>query len=71
LTSSAVFAALKDQALEEYLATEDARRSAQISLLSSVAQAYLSLAADRENIRLAAFYFGDTRGFLQINQETL
>jgi multidrug efflux system outer membrane protein len=45
---------LKDQALEEYLATEDARRSAQISLLSSVAQAYLSLAADRENIRLAA-----------------
>lgn len=44
---------LKDQALEEYLATEDARRSAQISLVSSVAQAYLSLAADRENIKLA------------------
>jgi len=45
---------LKDQALEQYFATEDARRSAQISLVSSVAQAYLSLAADRENIRLAA-----------------
>jgi multidrug efflux system outer membrane protein len=45
---------LKDQALEEYLATEDARRSAQISLVSSVAQAYLTLAADRENLKLVA-----------------
>ncbi len=43
---------LKDQALEEYLATEDARRSAQISLVSAVAQAYLTLAADRENLKL-------------------
>ncbi len=45
---------LKDQALEEYLATEDARRSAQISLISAVAQAYLILAADRENLKLAS-----------------
>ncbi|MGD0278264.1 MAG: AdeC/AdeK/OprM family multidrug efflux complex outer membrane factor [Smithella sp.] len=45
---------LKDQALEQYFATEDARRSAQISLVSTVAQAYLSLAADRENKRMAA-----------------
>ena len=45
---------LKDQALEQYLATEDARRSAQISLVSSVAQAYLSLAADRDTLKLAA-----------------
>jgi multidrug efflux system outer membrane protein len=44
---------LKDQALEQYLATEDARRSSQISLVSTVAQAYLSLAADRDNIKLA------------------
>ncbi len=43
---------LKDQALEEYLATEDARRSAQISLVSAVAQAYLTLAADRETLKL-------------------
>jgi multidrug efflux system outer membrane protein len=43
---------LKDQALEEYLASEDARRSAQISLVSAVAQAYLTLAADRENLKL-------------------
>lgn len=44
---------LKDRALQEYLATEQARRSAQILLVSSVAQAYLALAADRENLTLA------------------
>jgi multidrug efflux system outer membrane protein len=43
----------KDQALEEYLATEQARRSAQILLVSSVANAYLALAADRENLTLS------------------
>ena len=44
---------LKDRALEEYLGTEQARRSAQILLVSSVAQTYLGLAADRENLALA------------------
>ncbi|MBM4270851.1 MAG: efflux transporter outer membrane subunit [Deltaproteobacteria bacterium] len=44
---------LKDRALEEYLATDQARRSAQILLVSSVAGAYLTLAADRENLKLA------------------
>jgi len=44
---------LKDQALEEYLATKEARESAQIGLISAVAQAYLSLAADREALKLA------------------
>lgn len=44
---------LKDRALEEYLATEQAGRSAQILLVSSVAQAYLALAADQENLTLA------------------
>jgi multidrug efflux system outer membrane protein len=44
---------LKDRALEEYLATEQARRSVQISLLSAVANAYLTLAADRETLKLA------------------
>ena len=41
---------LEKQALEEYLATEEARSSAQILLVSSVANAYLILAADRENL---------------------
>jgi len=44
---------LKERALEEYLATDEARRSAQILLVSSVANAYLALAADRENLKLA------------------
>lgn len=46
---------LKDQALEEYLATEQARRSVQILLVSEVAGAYLTLAADRETLQLARF----------------
>ena len=45
---------LKDRALEEYLATDEARRGAQILLVSTVAQAYLALAADREALKLAA-----------------
>ena len=44
---------LKDQALEEYLATDEARRSVQITLIFEVARAYLSLAADQENLKLA------------------
>ncbi|MBW1801903.1 MAG: efflux transporter outer membrane subunit [Deltaproteobacteria bacterium] len=44
---------LRDRALEEYLATEQARRNAQILLVSSVANAYLTLAADRESLKLA------------------
>ncbi|VGO21135.1 efflux transporter outer membrane subunit [Pontiella sulfatireligans] len=44
---------LKEQALQEYLATEEARRSAQIALVAEVARVYLTLAADRENLQLA------------------
>ena len=44
---------LKDQALEQYLASEQARRSVQISLVSQVAVTYLILAADRERLQLA------------------
>ena len=44
---------LKDQALEQYLATGQARRSVQISLVSQVAATYLALAADREHLQLA------------------
>jgi len=45
--------ALKDQALEEYLASEQARRNAQILLISSIASTYLALAADLESQRLS------------------
>lgn len=44
---------LKDQALEQYLATEQARRGVQISLVAEVAANYLTLAADRERLKLA------------------
>ncbi|XOF34084.1 MAG: efflux transporter outer membrane subunit [Candidatus Electrothrix sp. YB6] len=44
---------LTDQALEEYLATEEARRSAELALIAAVARAYLTLAADQENLKLA------------------
>jgi outer membrane protein, multidrug efflux system len=44
---------LKDQALDQYLATVQARQSVQISLVAEVANNYLALAADRERLRLA------------------
>ncbi len=44
---------LTRSALEQYLATEQARRSAQILLVSEIANVYLTLAADRESIQLA------------------
>jgi multidrug efflux system outer membrane protein len=49
---------LKDRALEEYLGTEQARRGAQISLVAAVASAYLTLAADREDLELARSTLG-------------
>lgn len=44
---------LKGRALEEYLATAEARRGAQTLLVSAVASAYFSLAADRDGLALA------------------
>lgn len=44
---------LKDAALEQFFAAEHAQRSAAISLIAEVANAYLTLAADRERLELA------------------
>lgn len=44
---------LNAQAMEQYLATEQARRSVQISLIAEVAQVWMMLAADRERLALA------------------
>lgn len=44
---------LKNVALQEFLATEQGRRSTQILLISSVADTYLLLAADRESLAIA------------------
>lgn len=45
---------LKDQALYLFMASEEARRSVQISLVAEVATAYLTLAADSEHLQLAS-----------------
>ena len=44
---------LKDAALQQYFATEQAQRAVQIMLVSQVATAYHGVAADREALRLA------------------
>jgi multidrug efflux system outer membrane protein len=44
---------LKTRALENYLASEQGRRSVQIALVSEVAGRWLALAADRERLHLA------------------
>ena len=44
---------LTDAALEQYLSTEEAHRSARLSLVSQVAMAWLQLVADREQLRLS------------------
>ncbi len=44
---------LNKSALEKYLATKEARRGAQTLLISGVANAYLALAADSDNLALA------------------
>ena len=62
---------LEKRALEEYFATEQARRSAQILLVSEVANAYLTLAADRENLKLAQSTLESPAGRLQFNSTAL
>jgi efflux transporter, outer membrane factor (OMF) lipoprotein, NodT family len=44
---------LKTEALEQFFATEEARRSVELSLVAEVATGYLTLAADREHLALA------------------
>jgi outer membrane protein, multidrug efflux system len=57
-------AALSQAALAQYLATEEGRKSAQISLVASVANTWLALAADEELLKL-------TQDTLATREETL
>ncbi len=50
---------LEAAALQEYLATEQGRRAAQILLVSGVANAYLTLATDHESLQLAELTLKD------------
>jgi len=44
---------LKDRTLEQFFATEEARRSVQISLVAQVANNYMTLAADKDRLKIA------------------
>ncbi|VTY39714.1 Outer membrane protein OprM [Xylophilus ampelinus] len=55
---------LRDQALAQYLATEEARKSAQISLIANVANGWLTLIADEELLAI-------TRQTLATREDTL
>lgn len=59
---------LRDQALEQYLATEQAQRSVQISLISQIAAGYLALAADREFLQLAGETLKTQQSSYQLTQ---
>lgn len=59
---------LKDQALEQYLATEQAQRSVQISLVSQVATSYLALAADRERLQVARETLDNQQGSYKLTK---
>ena len=43
---------LSDAALQQYFASEEARKAAQISLVAAVANAYLTLLADDEQLEV-------------------
>ena len=57
---------LKQRALNQYLATEQAHAAAQISLVAAVAQSYLLYAADGENLRLAQATFETQKAFYDL-----
>jgi len=59
---------LKDAALQEYFASEHARRAAQLAIISSVAQAYMALAADREALALAQHTYGTQKAAFELVQ---
>lgn len=60
---------LKNVALEQFLATEEARRAAQLALVFNVARAYLTLAADRDNLKLAESTFENQQSFYDIMRQ--
>ena len=59
---------LSEAALAQYLATEEARKSAQISLISSVANVYLQLLADEELLGITQQTLGTRQESLRLTQ---
>ena len=61
---------LNRQALEKYFATEEAKRSAQISLVSQVATQYFTLRQAEEQLKLARQTLGAVQSSYDLNQAT-
>jgi multidrug efflux system outer membrane protein len=61
---------LNARSLEQYLATEEARRAAQTALVAAVAGTYLNLAADGENLRLARVTLETQQSSYELIRET-
>lgn len=61
---------LEEQALQLYLGTEEARRSAQISLVAEVANTWLRVAAARERLVLARNTFGTRQKSFELTQRS-
>jgi len=59
---------LSKAAFEQYLATDEARKTAQISLIAEVASAYLTLAADRDHLRIAQETLAAQQKMLDLTQ---
>ena len=59
---------LRDAALAQYLATEEARKSVQIGLIGSVASGYLALQADDELLRVTRETLATRQQSLQLTQ---
>ncbi|THF64621.1 AdeC/AdeK/OprM family multidrug efflux complex outer membrane factor [Pseudothauera nasutitermitis] len=59
---------LRDAALEQYLATEEAQRATRLGVVAEVATAWLQLAADRENLALAERTLETRRKTLELVQ---
>ena len=60
---------LKEQALKQFLASEQAQRAVRISLVSQVAAGYLNLAADRERLKLAEDTLANLQASLQLTEK--
>ncbi len=61
---------LEAQALQNFLATEEARRSVQISLVAEVANAWLRLAADNERLALARGTLGTRQKSFELTRRS-
>ncbi|WP_304303442.1 efflux transporter outer membrane subunit [Pseudacidovorax intermedius] len=59
---------LSAQALQEFLSTAEARRATQVTLVSEVATAYLTLAADQDQLTLARQTLADQSEALRLQQ---